>query len=366
LAVSDGICVPFDTATGDGKSIPKARLSFMPEQTLPEYARTLGQRAITVPKLITMAIVAGALFVIRIVLGAIIETYKSRAEEVVTTLVAGETQNTFVRQSLAHCVSFGVKYPTTAVVAAFLLLLLLIVVVSWLELRFRNAPETNSVAEVATTVPPSPLPTDQLPTFNPTLPNTDKELFNRTDAPNLRDTGKFLRRINEQWKECVVALREFASKWNWYLNHLPVISGRIGMEVDASREVVKAREAFAKELESLLKLLGRRTEQIGEPTLIGTPDELAHYYSRIASLWGEVADKQDAFKTIEEYVQGHWDELLKQEKDPDHKRFERMFPGEVGLTGEDVQKMKNQMIASGKEWTEEMKSLIRLLNFRFN
>ena len=76
-------------------------------------------------------------------------------------------------------------------------------------------------------------------------------------------------------------------------------------------------------------ILNEELKAIGTLVALKTPDELAHYYARIANLWSEVKDKQEAFRMIEEYVQGHWDELIADRKERIHPWMERNFTDAV-------------------------------------
>ena len=114
-----------------------------------------------------------------------------------------------------------------------------------------NAAPTPATAISA----PDPNIRSSLPTFNP-IPIRDQELFARSDSPMLEDAGKWLRKIEQQWKECVVSLKAFAAQWNQYASDFPAIQFRIGMLKDAERDVARSRDAVAGELESLLELFG--------------------------------------------------------------------------------------------------------------
>jgi hypothetical protein len=107
-----------------------------------------------------------------------------------------------------------------------------------------------------------------LPAFNP-MPVGDRELFARPDSPDLENAGKWLRKIEQQWKECIVVLKAFAERWNRYASNFPAIQFRIGMVRDAERDIERARDAVAKELESLLKLFGGPQEHRGPKELWG-------------------------------------------------------------------------------------------------
>jgi len=130
--------------------------------------------------------------------------------------------------------------------------------------RFLPAESLESSVILSSTPPPEThLP---LPTFNP-MPIRDGGLFARSDSPSLENAGKWLRKIEQQWKECVLALKTFAEQWNRYASNYPAIQFRIGMVRDAERDIERARDAVAKELESLLKLFGGPQEDRGPKEL---------------------------------------------------------------------------------------------------
>jgi hypothetical protein len=106
-------------------------------------------------------------------------------------------------------------------------------------------------ASIVPTVPDAP--------FNPT-PLDQRDIFGRSTDPGNTQTSKWFRAVEQQWKECGVAIQEFAKLWNRYLSDLPVFQGRMGLKVDAERGVVRAREAFTAEIVALLRLLGHKVE----------------------------------------------------------------------------------------------------------
>jgi hypothetical protein len=95
--------------------------------------------------------------------------------------------------------------------------------------------------------------------FNP-VPLNQRAIFERSDDPRNADSSKWLRAVEQQWKECGIAIQEFARLWKQYLRDLEVFRGRIGLQVDIERGVVRAREVFATELIALLELFDHKVE----------------------------------------------------------------------------------------------------------
>jgi hypothetical protein len=102
----------------------------------------------------------------------------------------------------------------------------------------------------------------------------------------------------------------------------------------------------------------------GKSISIQNPDDLAHYYARIVSLWGDVKQTAEEFQLIKEYVQGHWDELIANRRDRMRPWMERNFPDAV-LTEEDITPLQEQMISAASAWRNVLQKLISLLHFKF-
>jgi hypothetical protein len=98
---------------------------------------------------------------------------------------------------------------------------------------------------------------------------------------------------------------------------------------------------------------------------IKAPGDLAHYYARIVNLWNDVKDKEELFRMIKEYVDGHWIELIENKKHPMQPWIERTFPGET-LVEEDVQEVQEQMTDAATAWRNALQRLIDLLHFKFD
>lgn len=117
-------------------------------------------------------------------------------------------------------------------------------------------------------------------------------------------------------------------------------------------------------------LQGKYTAKLGAPNpmsgtlIIAKPDELSSFWSRLVNGWQGCAAKFNNVKIVYEYVQNFWDELAKNKTDPQAKRLERMFPGEI-LTVDDITFMQQQMIADAIELRNAVIDFSSLLGFRF-
>ena len=150
-----GVCQRLDPL---GESRCGGLCSMEKGETLANYARRLGRKSTSIPKLVAAAFLMGSLLILHVVLDAIADTYKSKTEEVITNLVATETQNSYMRAVLWRVTPIALKYPTATVFAVFLSLIVVFVFVSWAELRFGRHGESRpplSDPDVSRSEPPN-------------------------------------------------------------------------------------------------------------------------------------------------------------------------------------------------------------------
>lgn len=222
--------------------------------------RPFGRRLTTFWKLLLVGVAIALAIVGHILLGIIGDVVKDKGENWLFDASQSVISDAATRARIDHLLLNGSKHPTLYIIVAFGISLLLIAFVSAGQVWW--AIEHGKLQTLSAEAAPSSNPGIHLPlaTFDPILPDVDKQSFDRADAPDLRQTGQWLRRVEQQWKECGTTLAEFSSLWNRFVRDYPGIQGRMGFIVPAQREIGRARDAFAKELESLLELFGGRQD----------------------------------------------------------------------------------------------------------
>lgn len=142
------------------------------------------------------------------------------------------------------------------------------------QLPIPGPQDSSSAAQVEPTATLTPVTSIQVAPFDP-VPISQKEIFKRSTAPGDVQTDKWFRRIEQQWRDCGVAIQRFAESWSRFLRDQQILWGRPGLLIDAQRDIIRARDTFTAEIISLLVLLGRKVEAEIEILNISNDQEVA-------------------------------------------------------------------------------------------
>jgi hypothetical protein len=232
--------------------------------TFRSHVSALFRRAVTIPKLLIMALGVGFSVACGLALKAFIDVAKDKAETYATDWAANIFQNQTAQRLLAHVATLAVRYPTTAVVAVFLFMLLLIVVISAIQIRS----EVHATSSVATPSPNAAItvasrehlrmsePEDVTATFVTPI-GGDREL--------LAD-HEFLEDLNQRWRLTANAYQGFIEGWNAYVGDIGVFIGRPGLLKPSIDRLNSAHASFIKRVKQFAaSLLGEEESRAIPP-----------------------------------------------------------------------------------------------------